>query len=120
MRAYEFLENREPPSKPITLRGLHKMKLEQKRHQAAEIERHNLMRIMYSQQPSEQEQIDLEKQQLELAQLRADINATNVETAFKSAIALHSSAQSGIDSKTKNQQKFNKTIKSALGRDLKP
>ncbi len=80
MRAYEFLENREPPSKPITLRGLHKMKLEQKRHETADEERHNLMRIMYTEQPSEQEKYDLEKQRLEVEQIRADIMATNVST----------------------------------------
>ena len=119
MRAYEFLESREPPSNPITIRALHKMKLEQKRHETADKERHNLMRIMYSEQPSEQEQIDLEKQRLELAQLRAEILATEVETASKSAIALHRSAQSGIDSAEKNQQKLHKLAKSGIGRKLK-
>ncbi len=96
------------------------MKLEQKRHQAAEIERHNLMRIMYSEQPSEQEQIDLEKQRLELEQIRAEILATEVETASKSAMALHANAQSGIDSAEKNHQRITKLAKSSLGRELKP
>ena len=120
MRAYEFLENREPPSKPITLRGLHKMKLEQKRHQAAEKERHAIMQVMYSDPASEQEKHDLVKQRLELAQLRADINATNVETASKSAIALHNNAKFGIKSANKQKQKFVNNIKSGLGRELKP
>ncbi len=96
------------------------MKLEQKRHETADEERHNLMRVMYSEQPSEQEQIDLEKQRLELAQLHAEILATEVETASKSAMALHANAKQGLKSKQKNQQQFHKQVKSGLGRDLKP
>ena len=95
------------------------MKLEQKRHETADEERHNLMRIMYSDPASEQEQIDLEKQRLELTQLRAKILATNAETRNKSAMVIHKNAQSGIDSAEKNQQRITKLAKRGLGRKLK-
>ncbi len=121
MRAYEFIkENREPPSKPITLRALHQMKLDQKRHQEAEKERRAIMQVMYSDPESEQEQIDLERQRLELDQLRAEIAATKAETKNKSAIALHNNAKSGLKSEKQQQQKLTKQAKSGLGRDLKP
>jgi hypothetical protein len=121
MRAYEFLfENREPPSKPITIRALHKMKLAAKRHEAAENERRAIMRVMYSDPDSEQEKNDLERQRLELEQLRAEILDTNTETANKSAIALHNNAKQGIKSAQKTKQHLTKLVKSALGRELKP
>ena len=96
------------------------MKLEQKRHETADKERHNLMRIMYTDPASEQEKYDIEKQRLELAQLRADINATNTETENKSAIALHNNAKQGLKAAQQNQQKLHKLAKSGLGRELKP
>lgn len=121
MRAYEFLnENREPPSKPITIRALHKMKLDQQRHLAAEQERHALMAVMYSDPASNQEQIDLERQRLELEQLRAEIAKTKAETKNKSAIALHNSAKQGLKSKQQTQKHVTKLAKSSLGRELKP
>ena len=120
MRAYEFLENREPPSKPITLLNLHQMKLAAKRKQEAEKERRTLMAIMYSDPASEQERNDLERQRLELAQIRAEIAATNAETASKSATLLHKNAKRGIKAADKNQQKLTKLAKKGLGRELKP
>ncbi len=120
MRAYEFLlENREPPPKPITLRALHKLKLEQKRHQESEQERRILMQVMYSDPVSEQEQIDLERQRLELEQLRTEITATKAETKNKSAMALHQNARSGIKAERTQRQKVTKMANSGLGRDLK-
>ena len=107
MRAYEFIyEHRTSPTKPITLRTLHQMKLAAKRHEASEKERHAIMSIMYSDPASEQEQIDLERQHLELEQLRAEITKTNTETAAKSATALHNNAKQGIKSAAKQKQKF--------------
>ena len=96
------------------------MKMEQKRHQAAEKERHIIMQVMYSDPESEQEKIDLEKQHFELEQLRAEISATNAETKNKSAIALHHSAKQGIKSKQQTQQHLTNQAKTGLGRELKP
>ncbi len=121
MRAWEFLrEDRSPPSYPITIRALHKIKLEQKRHETEEKERHKLMRIMYSDPATEQEKYDLERQHLELEQLRAEILATEIETSSKSAMALHNNAKSGLKAERQNQQKLHKLAKSGLGRELKP
>jgi hypothetical protein len=121
MRAYEFInETREPPSKPITLRALHKMKLEQKRHQASEDKRHALMQVMYSDTESEQERNDIERQRLELEQLRAEIAATKADTKNKSAIALQHSAKQGLKSRQQSQQHLTKLAKSGIGRELKP
>jgi len=99
------------------------MKLDKKRHEAAEKERRAIMQVMYSDPASEQEQIDLERQRLELAQLRADIaktEAETAETANKFAMVIHKNAKSGIDAAEKNDQKLTKLAKSSLGRELKP
>jgi hypothetical protein len=121
MRAWEFIsESRNPPSKPITLRVLHHMKLEQKRRQATEKERRILMQAMYSDSASEQESIDLERQRLELEQLRAEILSTNVDTTNKSAMVIHTNARSGIKSAEKQKHELRKKLKSGIGRILKP
>ncbi len=74
---------------------------------------------MYSDSASAQENYDLEKQRLELVQLRAEILATEVETASKSAISLHNNAKSGIKAAQKSQETLIKMAKSGLGRELK-
>ncbi|MBC8270003.1 MAG: hypothetical protein H8E36_14760 [Rhodospirillaceae bacterium] len=120
MRAWEFLnEDREPPSKPITIRAIHKMKLAAKRHQASEEKRHALMAIMYADPASEQVNNDLERQRLELEQLRTEIAATKAETKNKSATLLHHSAKRGIKAAEKSQNHVTKLAKSGLGRKFK-
>ncbi len=48
MRVWEFLgEHRAPPSPPVTLRALHKMKLEAQAKTREEQERYALMPLMY-------------------------------------------------------------------------
>ncbi len=120
MRAYEFLpENQIHPSKPITLKALHHIKLDIKHRKKAEKQRHALMAIMYSDPADHQAQLDLERQRLELEQLRAEIAATKAETKNKSAIVLHTQAKSGIKAAKKQKQKLTKQANSGLGRDLK-
>jgi len=120
MRAYEFLnEDRSPPSKPITLRVLHQMKLAQKRREASERERMVLMPLMYGDADRHREQLELERLELEMMQLQADINATNAETAVKSSMVIHKNAKSGINATEKSQQKLTKLAKSGIGRSLK-
>lgn len=119
MRAYEFLEHSDPPSKPLTLRALNTLKREKKDREKSDQERLSLVRIMYADPASQQEQLDLERQRLELEQLKAEIAATNTETAAKSAMALHSNAKSGITAMDKNQQKITKLAKNGLGRQKK-
>lgn len=121
MRAYEFLsEHRLHPSRPITLKALNQIKLDMRRREKTEKERHALMAIMYADPTDQQAQLDLERQRLELDQLRAEIAATKAETRNKSATALHNSAKRGIKSAKKQQQKLTKQAKSGLGRELKP
>lgn len=120
MRAWEFTENLNPPSKPITLRALHKLKIEAKSKAQGDQERMALMPIMYGDAGRRSEQLELERLELEMAQLRADIAATNAETATKSATLLHKNAKSGLKAKQQQQQKLTKLAKSALGRELKP
>ena len=121
MRAYEFLsEHQIHPSRPITLKALHQIKLEKKHRDKAEKKRHALMAIMYADPADQQAQLDLERQRLELEQLRAEIAATKAETNNKSAIALHTKAKSGIKAAKKQKQKFQKQAQQGLGRELKP
>ena len=78
-----------------------------------------LMPLMYGDADRRREQLELERMELEMAQLRADINATNTETAAKSPMAIHDIAKSGIDAAEKSQQKLTKLAKSGIGRSLK-
>jgi hypothetical protein len=119
MRAWELTENSDPPSKPITIRALHKLKIEAKAKAQHDQERMAFMPIMYGDADRRREQLELERLELELAQLRADINATNAETATKSAMVIHKNAKSGIDAAEKNQQHLTKLAKSGVGRSLK-
>ncbi len=75
MRAYEFLENRKPRSKPITIRSLQKLKHESKLRSAAQQQHKALYPIMYSNTQWRREQLELERMELALSQLRAEIAA---------------------------------------------
>ncbi len=125
VRAYEFMieDHGVSPSQRMTLRHLHQIRKKAAKDQREEQERNVIRSIMYSDNAWKLEALEISRLELELAELRANINKTEtetIETASKSAIALHSSAKRGIKSAAKQKQKFDKTIKSALGRDLKP
>ena len=119
MRAYEFLEHSDPPSKPLTLRALNHLKREKNAREESDRQRQAIVSVMYTDPSSQQEQLDLERQLLELEQLKAEIAATNAETAAKSAMVLHTNAKSGIAAMDKNQQKITKLAKNGLGRQKK-
>ncbi len=120
MRAWEFLgEHRAPPSSPVTLRALHKMKLEAQAKTREEQERFALMPLIYANSDRRREQLELERLELEMAQLRAEIAATESETASKSAMIIHKNAKSGIEAIAKNHGQITKLAKNGLGRELK-
>ena len=65
MRAWEFLgEHRSPPSPPVTLRALHKMKLEAQSKAREEQERFALMPLIYVNTDGRREQLELERMAL--------------------------------------------------------
>ncbi len=120
MRAWEFLsEDQSPPSPPITLRSLNKLKHEMRAQEKSDQERFALFPLIYGDTSQHREQLELERMELEMAQLRAEIAATEAETASKSAIILHKNAKSGIASMTKNRGQITKLAKNGLGRELK-
>ena len=96
MRAWEILENYDPPSKPLTLRALHKMKHEGKAREESENRRLELMPKMYGNPARRREILELERLELELAQMRAEITATEAEVGLKSREAVSDMARSGI------------------------
>ncbi len=120
MRAWEFLgEDQSPPSPPVTLRALHKMKIQAQAKAREEQERIALMRLMYGDTSQHREQLELERMELEMAQLRAEIAATEAETAAKSAMVIHKNAKSGIAATEIRQDHITKLAKNGLGRKLK-
>jgi hypothetical protein len=124
MRAYEFLteEYGVSPSHRMTLRDLHKKRLKIAHDQKHEQEKNFIRSIMYSDKSWKLEALEIARQELELAELRANINKTETETAEvdnKSAMALSKNAKSGIDAATRQKQKFKKNIKAGVGRSLK-
>ncbi len=119
MRAYEILENRNPRSKPITIRSLHKLKHESKLRSAAQQQHKALYPIMYSNTQWQREQLELERMDLELIQLRTEIDATEAETKAKSRDAISDMARSGIKAQNQTEQKIAALAKRGLGRRKK-
>ncbi len=120
MRAWEFLgEHRAPPSPPVTLRSLNKLKHEMRAREKSEQERFALFPLMYGDTSQHREQLELERMELEMAQLRAEIAAAEAETAAKSAITITKNAKSGISAKAKSRGQITKLAKNGLGRKLK-
>ena len=125
MRAYEFVteDYGASPSQPMTLRHLSKIRRKAIKDHQQEQERNVIRSIMYSDNAWKLEALEIARIELELAELRANINKTEtetIETASKSAIALHNNAKQGIKAEQQNQQKLHKLAKSSLGRELKP
>jgi hypothetical protein len=120
MRAWEFLgEDRSPPSMPVTLRALNKMKHEKRREEASEQKRLALMPLIYGDAARRREQLENERLELEMQQLRAEIAATEAETAAKSGMAVTANARSGITAKEKSHDKITKLARNGLGRKMK-
>ena len=119
MRAYEILENRNPRSKPITIRSLHKLKHESKLRSAAQQQHKALYPIMYNNTQWRREQPELERMELELSQLRAEIAATEAETKAKSRNSIFDMARSGIKAQNQTEQKITALAKRGLGRRKK-
>ena len=104
MRAWEILENRVTPSRPITVRHLHKLKKEEHRRLAVDQERKALIPIMYGSTKWHQEQLELERTELELAQMRAEVAGTKAETKSKTKEAISDMARSGIKAENQTEQ----------------
>ena len=120
MRAWEFLgEHRSPPSPPVTLRALHKLKHEMRAREKSEQERFALFPLIYGDMDRKREQLELERMELEMAQLRGEIAATEAETAAKSAMVIHKNAKSGIAAVAKSRGQITKLANNGLGRKLK-
>ena len=120
MRAWEFLgEDQSPPSPPITLRSLNKLKHEMRAREKSDQERFALFPLIYGDTSQHRELLELERMELEMAQLRAEIAAIEVETAAKSAMVLHKNAKSGIAATVIRQDHITNLAKSGLGRKLK-
>jgi len=96
MRAYEFLENLNPPSQPLTLRAIHKLKHEGKAREESENRRLELLPKMYGNPARRREELELERLELELAQMRAEIATTEAETIANSRETVSDLARSGI------------------------
>ncbi len=116
MRAYEILENYDPPSKPLTLRALHKLKHQSKLRSAAQQQHKALYPIMYSNTRWRREQLEIERMELELSQLRADIAATEAETNAKNPDAISDMAHSGIKAQNQTEQKITALANRGVGR----
>lgn len=120
MRAYEILENRNPPSQPITLRALHKIKHEMRAREESENRRLELVVVMYGNPERRREQLELERLELELAQMRAEIAATEAEAVVKSREVVSDMAKSGIKAAKQSDQKVTTMAKDGmLGRRKK-
>ena len=120
MRAYEILENRNPPSHPLTLRALHKLKHESKAREESERERLALLPLIYGNLERRRERLELERLELEMAQMKAEIAATEAEVGLKSREAVSDMARSGIKAENQSDQKVTAMAKDGmLGRRKK-
>jgi hypothetical protein len=117
MRAWEILnehEDNNPPSKPITLRLLHKMKLEMRAVEKSRRERLELLPRIYGNPERRRERLELDRLELELAQTRAEIAATEAETAAKSRDRITDMARSGIKVEKQSDQKVTALAKHGM------
>jgi hypothetical protein len=120
MRAYEILENLDPPSKPVTLRSLHKLKHEMKAREESKNRRLELVAVMYGNPEKHRERLELEQLELSLRQTRAEIAATEAEAAAKSREAVSDMAKSGMKVAKQSDQKVTAMAKHGmLGRRKK-
>ena len=120
MRAWEFLgEDQSPPSPPVTLRSLNKLKHEMRAREKSDQERFALFPLIYGDMDRKREQLELKRLELEMTQLRAEIAATESEIAAKSPMVIHKNAKSGIAAMAKNRGQITKMAKIGLGRKLK-
>jgi hypothetical protein len=122
MRAWEILtehEDKNPTSKPITLRLLHKMKLEMRAVEKSRRERLQLLPLIYGNPDRRRERLELERLELELAQMRAEIAATEAETAAKSRNAISDMARLGIKAEKQSDQKITALAKHGMLRRRK-
>lgn len=123
MRAWEILtehEDNNPPSKPVTLRSLNKLKHEMRAAEISRRERLKLLPLIYGNQDKRRERLELERLELELAQTRAEIAATEAETAAKSRDRISDMAKSGIKAAKQSEQEVTALAKHGmLGRRKK-
>ena len=120
MRAYEILENSNPPSHPLTLRALHKLKHEGRAREESENQRLELLPKIYGNPARRRECLELERLELELAQMRAEIAATEAEVGLKSREAVSDLARSGIaGAKSADQKVTDLALDGMLGRRKK-
>jgi len=117
MRAWEILENRQPPSKPITLRNLHQQKIQNKKHEEELRQRYVLMSLMYGDPDIRRERQEVERLELELELLRKQVRI-EIDSAPYDEIA--KMAKSGIDASQKSDAQLTKLARSGLGRERKP
>lgn len=119
MRAWEFLninENRQPSSKPITLKALHSEKLALQAKEKEDRERAKLMPLIYGDMDRHRERLEIQRLELELLQLRQELKDECDSATYK---AIGKMAQAGIDAKETVQKKIAKQARSGLGRSLK-
>ena len=121
MRAWEILiENYDPPSKPLTLRALHKLKNEEKAREESERDRLELLPLIYGNPERRREKLELERLELELRQMRAEIAATVAEVGLKSRDRISDMARLGIKAANQSDQKVTAMAKDGmLGRRKK-
>ena len=120
MRAWEFLgEDQSPPSPPVTLRSLNKLKHEMRAREKSDQERFALFPLIYGDADRRREMLELERMELEMAQLRAEIAATESEAASQSAMTITKNAKSGIAATEIRQDHITKLAKNGLGRNMK-
>lgn len=119
MRAWELMEKPRLRRTPITIRGLHQQKKEDKQRLASEKKRKALVPIMYGDSQWEREILELERMRLELDQLRAEIAATDADTKANSRDKISDMARSGIKAEDHSEQKIAVMAKRGLGRRKK-
>ena len=117
MRAWEFIgEGNQPPSNPITLRSLNKLKIRARQKSAEDQQRFALMPLIYGNSEHIKDQLDIQRQKLEIQQLEMQIRKEQDSETYDAISAM---AKSGIDAADENKKKLAGMAKSGLGRSRK-
>ena len=99
MRAWEFIAESNDRAPRQTLRGLNRIKRDEKKRAASRDRQAKFIRLMYGDPKRALDQIELEKAQLELDQQKVELATAKAELQFKDQSAVTKSALKAVSTK---------------------
>lgn len=119
MRAWEFIAESNDRAPHFTLRGLNKIKRDEKQRAASRTRKAKFVHLMYGDRKWALDRIELEKTQLELDQQKVELAAAKAELQIKDQEAVTKSAIKAVSTKRDDRKKVTDMAHTAMGRRKK-